>query len=142
MVALLPFGDRAVIVTVTGDQLAAALRNGFKPACDQAFEGGTGRFPQLSGLKAQFHCDGSVPVIDGLWRTPDRAGEPDVAVGPTDTIRLVTVDYLLAGGDGYSMLAAGRDIREPGDALLDIAMDDLATRSPVAPAVEDRIVGP
>jgi len=140
LLAVLPFGNRTVIVTVSGQQLLAALGNGFAPACDPAFAGGTGRFPQLSGLRVGFHCDGPTPVVDGVWRTTHSAGEPDTEVGPTDRIRIVTVDYLLAGGDGYAL--SRQDVREPGDTLLRIAMDYATASSPLAPAVEGRIVGP
>ena len=49
--AVLPFGNATVIETLTGAQLTAALVNGFQPACNAAFAGGTGRFPQVAGLK-------------------------------------------------------------------------------------------
>jgi 2',3'-cyclic-nucleotide 2'-phosphodiesterase (5'-nucleotidase family) len=142
MLMVLPFGNRTVILTVTGDQLEAALLNGFAPSCDPSFPGGTFRFPQLSGLKVVFHCDGVAPVVDGMWETPEGAGGSEIPIGPADTVRIVTLDYLLAGGDGYSMFEAGRNVRQPGDALLDVAADYVAAHSPVAPAVDGRILGP
>ena len=66
---MLPFGNRTVILTLTGAQLTAALLNGFSPVCDPLIA--TGRFPQVSGLKIDFHCDGTTPVIDGIWKAPD-----------------------------------------------------------------------
>ena len=71
MFAVLPFGNRTVIETLTGAQLETAFLNGFSPFCDPDFAGGTGRFPQISGLKVQFHCTGTTPVVDGIWKTPD-----------------------------------------------------------------------
>ena len=59
--AVLPFGNRSTILTLTGDQLQTAFLNGFTPACDPAFAVVTGRFPQISGLKVQFHCVGIDP---------------------------------------------------------------------------------
>ena len=56
--AVLPFGNRSTILTLTGDQLRTAFLNGFTPFCQVGFPGGTGRFPQISGLKVEFHCDG------------------------------------------------------------------------------------
>ena len=85
MFAVLPFGNRTVILTLTGDQLRQAFVNGFTPFCDPAFAGGTGRFPQVSGLKVTFSCTGTTPVVTGMWKTPqgiagpadaDRAGRP------------------------------------------------------------------
>jgi hypothetical protein len=142
MLSVLPFGNGTVILTITGSQLEAALVNGFTPACDPGFVGGTGRVPQLSGLRATFHCDGITPVVDGMWKTPEGVGGPEIPIGPADAIRLVTVDYLYAGGDGYSMLEEATDVHGPGDTLLDVAIDYLAAHSPVAPAIEGRVVGP
>ncbi len=142
MLTVLPFGDRTVILTIVGDQLEAALLNGFAPSCDPGFTRGTFRFPQLSGLKVEFDCDGLTPVVDGMWKTPDGAAGSEIPIGPVDTVRIVTNDYLFAGGDGYSMLEAGTDVERPGDTLLDVTIDDVAAHSPVAPAVDGRIVGP
>ena len=90
----------------------------------------------------QFHCDGTTPVVDGIWKAPDGPGGTLTPVEPAETVRLVTNDFMFTGGDGYTTLAAGTDIQQPGDALLDIAIDYIAANSPVDPAVEGRVVGP
>ena len=61
MFAVLPFGNRTVIATYTGAQLTTAFLNGFSPSCNSAIS--TGRFPQVSGLKVQFHCAGTTAVV-------------------------------------------------------------------------------
>ena len=63
-------------------------------------------------------------------------------VGPTDTVRFVTNDFMYTGGDGYTAFAAGTDVLSPGDPLLDVAIDYITAHSPVAPAIEGRVVGP
>jgi 2',3'-cyclic-nucleotide 2'-phosphodiesterase (5'-nucleotidase family) len=142
MFAVLPFGNRTVIETVTGAQLAAAFVNGFTPFCFVAFPGGTGRFPQISGIRVEFSCNGNTPVIDGMWKTPEGIGGPEIPIGPADTIRIVTNDFLFTGGDGYTVLSQGTDVATPGDGLLDVAIDYVAANSPVDPVVEGRIIGP
>jgi 2',3'-cyclic-nucleotide 2'-phosphodiesterase (5'-nucleotidase family) len=142
MFAVLPFGNRTVILTLTGAQLRSAFLNGFTPFCDPAFAGGTGRFPQISGLKVQFHCTGTTPVVDGIWKAPDGVGGPLTPVGPADTVRLVTNDFMFGGGDGYTVFAGGTDVAQPGDDLLQVAIDWVSAHSPVDPLVEGRIVGP
>jgi 2',3'-cyclic-nucleotide 2'-phosphodiesterase (5'-nucleotidase family) len=142
--AVLPFGNRTVIETVTGAQLTAALANGFSPFCNVAIS--TGRFPQVSGLKVQFHCNGTTPVVDGIWKAPNGPGGPLAPVGPGDTVRLVTNDFMFTGGDGYTALAGGTDVLQPGDALLDIVIEEIGVRSAppgsgASPLVEGRIVG-
>jgi 2',3'-cyclic-nucleotide 2'-phosphodiesterase (5'-nucleotidase family) len=134
--AVLPFGNRTVIETLTGAQLTDALLNGVSPACNPAIA--TGRFPQVSGLKITFHCNGTTPVIDGISKVG--AGGALTPVGATDTVRFVTNDFMFTGGDGYTAFAAGADVLQPGDALLDVAIDYIAAHSPVAPALEGRIV--
>ena len=54
----------------------------------------------------------------------------------------MTLDYLLAGGDGYAMFAAGANASEPGDALLDVAIAYVKANAPVGAPVQGRIVGP
>ncbi|HET9346062.1 MAG TPA: 5'-nucleotidase C-terminal domain-containing protein [Candidatus Limnocylindrales bacterium] len=145
--AVLPFGNRTVILTLTGSVLEQALeQNGLKPFCDPAFSSLTGRFPQVSGLKLQFHCDGINPVLDGLWKAPDGPAGTLTPIGPTDTVRIVTNDFMYvagAGGDGYPpFLQQGTDVQQPGDDLMQVTVDYITANSPVDPVVEGRIVGP
>ena len=49
MFAVLPFGNRTAILTLTGAQLRQAFLNGFSPVCNSSIA--TGRFPQVSGLR-------------------------------------------------------------------------------------------
>jgi 2',3'-cyclic-nucleotide 2'-phosphodiesterase (5'-nucleotidase family) len=142
MFSVLPFGNRSVILALTGAQLQTAFLNGFTPFCDPTFAGGTGRFPQISGLKVQFHCNGTTPVVDTIWKAPDGVAGPLTELGPADTVRIVTNDFMFGGGDGYTVLASGTDVAEPGDDLLQVAIDWVSAHSPVDPVVEGRIVGP
>jgi 2',3'-cyclic-nucleotide 2'-phosphodiesterase (5'-nucleotidase family) len=135
---VLPFGNRTVIETLTGEQLTVALVNGLSPACNTAIA--TGRFPQVSGLAISYHCDGVNPVIDVLSRAPDGPGGVLTPIGPTDTIRIVTIDFMFGGGDGYTALAGGTNVGQPGDALLDIVVGHIEANTPVTAAVDRRIV--
>jgi 2',3'-cyclic-nucleotide 2'-phosphodiesterase (5'-nucleotidase family) len=138
MFAVLPFGNRTVIETLTGAQLTAALTNGFSPACDSSVA--TGRFPQVSGLQVTYRCSGTTAVVDSIAKAPDGPTGTLTPVGPTDTVRLVTNDFMFTGGDGYTAFADGTDVLQPGDALLDVAIAWVSARSPVAPVGEGRIV--
>ncbi len=140
MFAVLPFGNRTVIETLTGAQLTTAFENGFSPVCNPAIA--TGRFPQVSGLKAQFHCNGLVPVVDGIWKAPNGPSGTLTPVGPSDTVRFVTNDFMYTGGDGYTIFGQGTNVLQPGDDLLQVAIDYVGLHSPVGPMVEGRIVGP
>ena len=140
--AVLPFGNRSTILTLSGAQLQTAFLNGFTPFCDPGFAGGTGRFPQISGLKVQFHCNGTTPVVDNMWKAPNGVGGTLTPIGPTDSIRIVTNDFMYGGGDGYTVFANGTNVAQPGDDLLQVTVDYITANSPVDPVVEGRIVGP
>ena len=47
---------------------------------------------------------------------------------------------MFTGGDGYTAFARGTDVVQPGDALLDVAIEYITANSPVAPVVEGRVV--
>ena len=136
MFAVLPFGNATVIFTLTGAQLQTAFLNGFSAVCNPQIN--TGRFPQVSGLQVNYHCNGSVPVVDSMFKAPP--GGPLVPIGPADTIRIVTNDFMYTGGDGYTVFAGATDVKQTGDLLLDAAIDYVAENSPVAPVVEGRII--
>lgn len=142
MFAVLPFGNRTVIETLTGAQLEQAFLNGFKPACDSAFPGGTGRFPQVSGLKVTYGCSGTTPVVTGMWKAPGGVGGTLTPIGPADTVRIVTNDFMYGGGDGYTVLGQGTDVAQPGDDLLEVTIGYVTANSPVGPVVEGRITRP
>jgi 2',3'-cyclic-nucleotide 2'-phosphodiesterase (5'-nucleotidase family) len=139
MFSVLPFGNRTVILTLDYDNLVLAFTNGFSPVCNVAIA--TGRFPQIAGLKVEFHCDGLAPVIDNIWRTPEGIGGPEILLGPGDSVRLVTNDFMYTGGDGYTSLINGTDVLTPGDDLLEVAIQYITANSPVGPVIEDRILG-
>ncbi len=90
----LPFGNRSVVADVSGKALIAALENGLSQV-----ERLGGRFPQISGLK----------VIASLAAAPgSRVQSVEFDGKPLDETRLYRVatnDYMLGGGDGYTMLA-------------------------------------
>lgn len=137
--AVLPFGNRSVILTLTGAKLKEAFLNGFTPACDATFAGGTGRFPQISGLAVEYHCNGKVPVIDELSKAPNGVSGTLTPITDTDTVRFVTNDFMFTGGDGYTVFASGTNVAQPGDDLLQVTIDYITANSPVDPKVDGRI---
>ncbi len=140
MFSVLPFGNRTVIETLTGAQLEQAFLNGFSPKCNPAIA--TGRFPQISGLVVNFTCNGTTPVVTGMWKAPDGVSGTLTPIGPSDTIRIVTNDFMFTGGDGYTIFTQGTNVLQPGDDLLQVAIDYVSANSPVAPVVDGRITGP
>ena len=138
--AVLPFGNLSVVLTLTGAQLEQAFLNGLIPRCDP--NALSGRFPQISGIRVTFTCNSLVPVVTGMWKTPNGIGGVQIPIAATDAIRLVTNDFMYTGGDFYSMLAQGTNVLQPGDNLLRAVTAYISAKSPVGPVVEGRIVGP
>ena len=103
----LPFGNRTVVVELTGAQVRKALENGVSE-----FENASGRFPHVSGMT--YEAD-----------TKAYPGERIVAVfvdgeplDDTHTYRVATNDFMLHGGDGYSVLSEGQVIVSAADGKL------------------------
>ena len=128
--AVLPFGNATTIETLTYEQLVAALANGFRPPCGDS-SGGTGRTPQYSGLWVEFHCNGTVPVIDNVWLAPPGPRPTTAPLGPGSTVRIVTNDFMFGGGDGYTALSGGTNVLQTGDLLLDVMIDYIKANSPI-----------
>lgn len=103
----LPFGNMLATVSVSGADLAAAVRHGIASA-------GRGGFAQWSGLRLR--PDGiEVEHDSGRWERLDFNARYLVA----------TNNFLRQGGDGYTMLA-GADAYDAGPALTDLVAEALA----------------
>ena len=133
----LPFGNRLVQVDLTGTDLLAALENGISDIKADP-EASGGRFPQVAGMK--FSADLKRPA--GSRVTEVLIGSAASGYKPLDKVevyRIVTLDFVLGGGDGYTMFKNGRNIRG-GDVPQEMAVIDyIKVNSPVSPKVEGRI---
>ena len=130
IVAMQPFDNVVCKVRVPGRALLDALNHGVSK-----FPAAAGAFPQVSGLTF---------AID--QRAPEDRRASDVRVGaqPLDLEKRYTValpDYILKGGDGYTMFAGGEVIVAPeAGTLIATAVEKyVASRHEIAPAVEGRI---
>ncbi|MEI6414978.1 MAG: 5'-nucleotidase C-terminal domain-containing protein [Pseudomonadota bacterium] len=127
---LLPYANRMVARTVSGEQIRAALENGVSHV-----ELKSGRFPQVSGLS--FRYDPERPRGQRLLETKIGGQALDLA----GHYRLATTEYLAKNGrnDGYVTIFAG----EPGEwqsgGDLNEALLALLSQGPIAPALEGRI---
>ncbi len=127
----LPFGNKTVVVKIKGTDLQAALENGFGKLPEAA-----GKFPQVSGLTVE--VDATRPA--GSRVTKFMIG--DKPVDPSASYTLATNDFMLGGGDGYTMLPKAEVVRSAESALL-IANDVMVLAKKlgkIAAKVEGRIV--
>ena len=126
----LPFGNKTLLLEVTGADIADALENGVSEV-----ENGGGRFPQVSGLG--FTLDLAQPA--GQRVSEIMVGE--AALDRNARYTLATNDFMARGGDGYGMFRSAKVLLGDLDGKL-MANDVMAyirAKGTVAPQVEGRI---
>ena len=80
-----PFDNRVARLTVTGDELRRVVEGNLS---------GTGAGLLMSGVRATASCKSSTPDV----RLQRDNGAP---IKPSDQLRVVTMDFLATGGDGF-----------------------------------------
>lgn len=126
-----PYGNAAVVRKIKGSVLWSALENGFA-----SLPAAVGGFPQIAGFKVVYDPAApsgsrviSVTLDDGAAIPKDDAKE----------YVLATVDFINAGGDGYSMLVETVPSQSL-DALTTILIDYLKANSPLAAPTFGRLI--
>jgi 5'-nucleotidase len=129
-----PFANQLSLVTLTGAQLKEALENGVSQV-----ETVAGRFAQVSNMRYSY--DASRAVGDRVTSVQIGDGKGGyTALAPTANYRVATINFLVAGGDGYTVLTQGADKLDTGLLDVDVTTEYVTARSPVNPQVEGRIV--
>ena len=133
VLSVFPFGNNVATTIMSGKQLWQALENGVSKWPTD------GRFPQVSGLRFTF--DPTKPAGSRILSVSRPDGSPIPADAKTFTV--TTVDYLIAGGDGYQGVFSATDLvmREPYlDAVLEAFRKDRAAgRVTLVPPLDGRI---
>jgi len=126
---ILPFANKIVKLEVTGEALRAALENGLSQ-----HEKIAGRFPHVSGLRYAF--DPQKPAGSRLTSVVI-GGKP---LDPAARYSVATFEFLMGGGDGYTMLQQAKILVKPQNGPMDsdVILDRLKA-GPIAPAVDGRI---
>ncbi|MCK6576782.1 MAG: 5'-nucleotidase C-terminal domain-containing protein [Anaerolineae bacterium] len=133
----LPFTNRLTTFDIRGEDLILALENGVSRVNETS---GTGRFPQVSGMRYTY--DLSLPVRSRIVsaETLGRDGETYTPVDPDAFYTVVTNDFMRKGGDGYQVFA-DRGI-DPADTVVffdDVFIEYAREHSPLQPLLEGRI---
>jgi 5'-nucleotidase len=131
VVAVHPFGGTVCKLEARGSVILAALNHGVGRLGESV-----GRFPQVSGIT--FRVDPAAPAGNRI-REAKVGGQP---LDPARVYSLAVGDYMLRGGDGYTMLAAAKVVVGPesGNTLADVLERHIRATGKVAPVVEGRIV--
>ncbi|MGE4291363.1 MAG: bifunctional UDP-sugar hydrolase/5'-nucleotidase [Desulfovibrio sp.] len=136
MLAMYPFVDEVMAVTLTGADLRAALEHGLSALGGHE---GSGRFLQVAGLRYTF--DSSRPRGERL-RDVWMFG-PDGAASPLDVqalYRIALPRFLYRGGDGFTVFAErGQDVFNDGKDLVEVMREFLQRHSPLDRALDGRI---
>jgi 2',3'-cyclic-nucleotide 2'-phosphodiesterase (5'-nucleotidase family) len=142
----LPYDNYLVAVRLTGAQLKGALEHGLAGRQEPGR-----RFPQVSGLRFTYRR--SAPAGSRVQHLTV-AGQP---LDPGKEYVVATIDFLIAGGDGYTvfgevlkdraadagqggMLPGGKlAYNDPGTWLRDLVIQAIKTQKTIAPTVDGRI---
>ncbi len=120
---VLPFGNQLATVELTGAQLLEALKH------DASLPRPDGGFLQVSGLSMTIRgAEVSNVQVDG------------VPLALEKTYKVAMPEFLLAGGNGYTMFEKGKDPRALGTTLSAIVVQSLEAMGTVDATVEGRIV--
>jgi len=130
VLAELPFGNRTVLVEITGKDIRDALENGVSDLDNRG-----GRFPHVSGLKVQIDANGA---SGSRVMTIEHDGKP---LEPEKKYKVAANDFLLRGGDGYSALARGRILigKTDGKILANVVMTHIRALGKVDGRIEGRM---
>ncbi|HJJ48416.1 MAG TPA: bifunctional UDP-sugar hydrolase/5'-nucleotidase [Methanocorpusculum sp.] len=101
VVNVLPFSNTLTIMEIKGSALLQALE--MNTANTPGAEGG---FPHVSGMV--YYIDTSKPYVEGEINRVTIASVGDYAFNPDRTYKVVTNDYISAGGDKYSPFAGAK----------------------------------
>ncbi len=126
-----PFGNNLITFDVTGAQLEQMLEQQW------SLSNGVEKANMLAvseGFTYSFRPTG--PLGNRIDPTTIRLG--GVTVSPTQTYRITANSFLSAGGDGFSVLAAGTN-RAPGSIDVDALEVYAKAHSPLAPPVVGRL---
>jgi 5'-nucleotidase / UDP-sugar diphosphatase len=120
-----PFRNELVLADLTGARLLAALER--SAALDPSDN--PGGFLQVSGVR--------LSIADGRLAS---ATVGDAPIDPVRRYRVVTSDFLAAGGDGYVMLEEMVDPVMTGRLISDMVIEGFRTESPVSVETDGRIL--
>ncbi len=142
VIQTLPFDNTIAVADLTGAQVWAALENAVSLMDFKNPNNSSGRFAQVSGL--QFWWSPNRPLGQRILAVKVKsASEAEPALVPLDlnaTYRVVTNNFVLGGGDGFSIFTQAQNQTDTGILLVDMLTEYLAAHSPVSARVEGRII--
>ena len=134
VLAVLPFGNVVVTLSVTGAELKTMLENGVS-----LMPSAQGRFPQVSGLCFGYDIEAAAGSrVTGAVR---QAGDgsctgPAVDLTTGTTYKIAENDFMASGGDGYPFFTPRVTTQ---DIMAQTLEDYVTAQSPISPTIQARI---
>ena len=124
VLTVMPFGSTLVVFDLTGEEIVIALENGVSQVEDIA-----GRFPQVAGLNFVWNPEENPGdrIVEVMVNTP----EGYQLIDPEKTYKIVTNNFIHAGGDGYSIFQKGKNFINMGFVDYDVLMEYIEENSPI-----------
>ena len=127
IITVFPFGNYVVTKRITGEALQQALEHG-----SSGYPAPTGSFPQVSGVT--FNIDVTKPVGSRVSNVKVNG----VPLSETAYYLIATNDFVVAGGDGFTMLEKF-PVANEFDALENVMEEYLKSVGEINTKVENRI---
>ena len=138
VLTVLPFGNTIATLKLSGAQIAASLEHGVGRV---GGKGGTGRFPQVSGLRYEF--DSALEPGSRLKRV--EVADSNGGYAPIDEGKMYTVatnNFMRTGGDGYEIFEKdAKEYYDYGRPLEEALIDYMIKKHPVDVVKDGRILG-
>jgi 2',3'-cyclic-nucleotide 2'-phosphodiesterase (5'-nucleotidase family) len=134
VLGVLPFGNVAFTVTITGAELKQYLENGVS-----SMPTANGRFPQVSGLCFTYEITNAVG--NRVTSVVRQAANGNCTGAPVDltagsSYRIVQNDFMATGGDGYPVVFSRGTTQDLMDEVL---ADYITANTPLSPVLQGRI---
>lgn len=134
VLAVLPFGNVVVTLSVNGAELKTMLENGVS-----IMPGANGRFPQVSGMCFTYNIEAPVGsrVTGAVRQAPDGSCTgAAIDLTAASTYKIAENDFMSTGGDGYPNVFS----RATTQNIMDqVVADYITANSPVNPSIQGRI---
>jgi 5'-nucleotidase len=136
VLTVLPFGNTIATLTLSGADVLASLESGLSRV---GGPGGTGRFPQVSGMRYEYDPS-KLPgnrVVSVSVLNSDGVAEP---LDSNKNYTLATNNFMRTGGDGYQLFNDNAiDPYDYGRPLEEALIDYMIANNPVTVELDGRI---
>lgn len=135
VLTVLPFQNALSTFELSGKDIVASLENGVSQTAEVK-----GRFPQVSGLR--YAWDESVEAGKGRIKQVQVMNGNDWAdIDPDKVYKVVSIDFMRAGGDGYKLFKNnGKNAYDYGPGLEQVVADYITKNSPYRPYTDGRVL--